>query len=95
MIKFIKWACASLVGHLIIVGLPFSVVMAATFLYLNFEEGTLTTTWALHVVFVALVSGIAAAITGWYLVTKPLIMRMRKRSSENPKKRDVRDGTSR
>jgi hypothetical protein len=72
---FWQWAGTSLVGHLALYQMAFAVPIAATFLYLNYSDGTLTATWAVRIVVVSCVVGALVAASIWYTITSPLLKR--------------------
>jgi len=72
---FFKWLGTSLMGHVLFYQLIFAVPIMATFLYLNYSDGTLTTAWAVHIVLVSAVIGAMVAAGIWYVITLPQIKR--------------------
>ncbi len=63
---FREWARTSLIGHVVIFEMTFSLALLILFLIVNYNEGTLTLAWALHLVFISTVAGAVLAITIWY-----------------------------
>jgi hypothetical protein len=51
------WIRTSLRGHIVGIWMYFSCPIAAVFLFLNYQDGTLTLVWALFIVFAAIVIG--------------------------------------
>lgn len=75
MHKTFLWVGKSLIGHCVFYQLVFALPIAATFLYLNHVDGTLTLTWAAHIALVSAVGGIIVAVSIWYTITLPRIKR--------------------
>jgi hypothetical protein len=75
LIKFLRWAGSSFIGHMVLYGLACGVSLSATGLALNYSEGTLTLRWGLWIVFVSTLGGVIVGILGWYFITLPLIKR--------------------
>ena len=76
--SLLRRAGSSLAGHIALAQIGWSLPMAALFLYLNYKQGALTFEWALWIVFISSVLGLAWAIVMWYVATLP---RLRKRSN--------------
>jgi hypothetical protein len=74
--KFLDWAISSLIGHIVLVGGAFFLIMSTLFLVLNYIYGTLTVTHAVRILVAGLLLGIVAAITLWYAVTLPIRRRL-------------------
>jgi hypothetical protein len=72
---FLKWMGTSLIGHVFFYELIFAVPIMGTFLYLNYSDGTLTATWAVHIMLVSFVFGAMVAAGIWYVITLPQIKR--------------------
>jgi hypothetical protein len=51
------WIRTTLEGHVVGIWIYFSCPIAAVFLYLNYQDGTLTVVWGLFVFFAAIVIG--------------------------------------
>ena len=71
----LKRAGTSLWGHVIFYEVVFSLPIAATFLYLNYSDGTLTTSWAGHIAIVSAAFGAMVAVGIWYTITLPRLKR--------------------
>jgi hypothetical protein len=54
---FRHWVRTTLQGHIVGVWICFSCPLAAAFLFLNYQDGTLTLEWALYIVFAVTVIG--------------------------------------
>ena len=59
--RFRHWVRTTLQGHILGIWIYFSCPIAAVFLFLNYQDGTLTVMWALFIVFAAIVIGAALA----------------------------------
>ena len=64
------WIRTTLQGHIVGTWIYFSSPIAAVFLILNYQDGTLTVVWALFIVFAAIVIG-AALGTVLFFVHQP------------------------
>ena len=71
----LKRVGTSLWGHVLFYQVVFSLPIAATFLYLNYSDGTLTTAWAGHIAIVSVVFGLMVAVGIWYTITLPRLRR--------------------
>jgi len=71
--KFLKWASSSLVGHMVLIGVPCWVAGFLSLSLANYFEGTLTITWALGTLVESAVAGAAVATLVWYTMTLPRI----------------------
>jgi hypothetical protein len=69
----LRWAASSLSGHVVMFAVMFSLPICATFLDLNYRDGTLSVAWALWIVSVSSLSGILVALLFWYTVSRPLL----------------------
>jgi hypothetical protein len=67
---FRHWVRTTLQGHIVGIWIYFSCPIAAVFLFLNYQDGTLTFVWALYIVFAATVIG-AALGTVLFFVNQP------------------------
>jgi hypothetical protein len=76
---FAKWASTSLIGHVVLFELTFSIPMSFLMIYLNYVEGTLTASWALWLFFVSALLGSVGAGAIWYTITLPLIKRQKRK----------------
>ena len=76
--SFLKWGSHSLIGHVVLFQLFWSVPMVILFWESNYSNGTLMIGRVLSGVFVASLCGLAVAILGWYTVSLPLIKRRKK-----------------
>jgi hypothetical protein len=54
---FRHWVRTTLQGHIVGVWIYFSCPLTVIFLFLNYQDGTLTALWALYIVFAAFVIG--------------------------------------
>lgn len=79
MAKLFKWGSFSLLGHIVLSEIFFATPLSLMFLYLNYREGALTASWALHIALYGAVLGIAFAVLLWYIVSLPLIKQRRDR----------------
>jgi protein-S-isoprenylcysteine O-methyltransferase Ste14 len=75
---FLKWVSRSLIGQVVLCQTMFSASLLALFLGLNYEQGTLTASWALWILIVTVFAGILAAILLWHTMTLPLIKRQQR-----------------
>jgi hypothetical protein len=78
--RFFKWCTSSLLGHLVLMQVCFSLPLLAFFLPTIYLQGDLTVAWALYMVFASMVLGAVCAVIFWYAVTSPLI-----KSRDGPK----------
>ena len=76
---FFKWASASLLGHIALTEMLFSLPLFLVFLDANYDEGTLTLAWALHIALVAALFGVVGAALVWYTISLPLIKQRKDR----------------
>jgi hypothetical protein len=67
---FRHWVRTTLQGHIVGIWIYFSCPIAAVFLFLNYQDGTLTVVWALFTVFAATVIG-AVLGTVLFFVNRP------------------------
>jgi hypothetical protein len=75
---FLKWASTSLVGHVLLYGLAFTLFLSPILIYLNYVEQTLTLSWAIFVVVVCAVLGAVGGLLIWSTITLPYIRRRKK-----------------
>jgi hypothetical protein len=75
-IRVVKWACATLAGHLTILGSMWSIVEFVVLDYPSVRSGTFSAHWALHNATGAVASGAVFAMLFWFLVTRPLLRRV-------------------
>jgi len=68
--SFRHWVRTTLQGHIVGIWIYFSCPIAAVFLFLNYQDGTLTVVWALFIVFAATVIG-AVLGTVLFFVNQP------------------------
>ncbi len=73
--KFLKWCVSSLVGHVVLFVLTFSIPMLIAGLTLNYVEGTLTWDWAPYIALYSVLGGFAVAVIIWFAITAPLLRR--------------------
>ena len=73
--RLLKRVGISLWGHVLFYQVVFSLPIAATFLYLNYSDGTLTTAWAGLIAIVSAVFGLMVAVGIWYTITLPRLRR--------------------
>ena len=74
--RVVKWACATLAGHLMILGSMWSIVEFVVLDYQSVRSGTLSAHWALHNATGAVALGAVFAMLFWFLVTRPLLRRV-------------------
>jgi len=67
---FRHWVRTTLQGHIVGIWIYFSCPIAGVFLFLNYQDGTLTVVWALFMVFAATVIG-AVLGTVLFFVNQP------------------------
>jgi hypothetical protein len=67
---FRHWVRTTLQGHIVGIWIYASCPFAAVFLFLNYQDGTLTVVWALLIVFAAIVIG-AVLGTVLFFVKQP------------------------
>jgi hypothetical protein len=63
--NFREWAKSSLIGHIVLSELTFSLSLLFVLLFLNYNQGTLTVAWAIYLVFMVAVLGAVLGITIW------------------------------
>jgi hypothetical protein len=73
--KFFTWCGSSLIGHVALFEIGFSIAMGILAVLVNYAEGTLTLAWAWHIVLVSAVGGAAMAVVIRYAVTLPFLKR--------------------
>lgn len=71
----LKWAASSLLGHVVVFAVTFSLPICVAFLDLNYRDGTLDAAWAFWIVSMSGLIGIVVAALFWYTVSRPLIKR--------------------
>ena len=79
--KFFKWCALSLLGHIVLFALTFTVPMLVAGLTLNYVEGTLTWDWVPYIALYSVLGGFAMAVIIWFVVTSPLLRRKGIRTS--------------
>jgi hypothetical protein len=72
---FLKWAATTLLGHVVVVEVLFSLPLSLMYLYMNYTDGTLTTGRAIWLILVGAVIGPVAAMFFWYTTSLPMIKR--------------------
>jgi len=72
-----NWCCSSLLGHVVLMQICFSVPLLLFFLPTIYLQGNLSIAWALYMVFVFLGLGAVCAVLFWYAVTLPLMRNRR------------------
>lgn len=77
--NFFKWASSSLLGHVALTEVFFSVPLFLVFLDLNYEDGTLTIAWALYMALIWALLGVVSAAFVWHTISLPLIKRRKDR----------------
>jgi hypothetical protein len=77
--QFFSWARTTLVGHMVVIGVPFMLAEMAVFLALFYSEGTLTMAWTIHMVIVTSGLGAVGGLLVWYIFTLPRIRRGKER----------------
>ncbi len=77
--RFVQWTCSSLVGHLVLFGLTFTVPICLLGMLLNYSEGTLTWDWAPFIALYSALGGVASAVIIWFTITSPLRQKYRGR----------------
>lgn len=77
--KFFKWASSSLLGHVALTELVFSLPLFLVFLDSNYEDGTLNLAWALYMALIWALLGVAGAALLWHTISLPLIKRRKDR----------------
>ena len=65
----------SLRGHILLFEVLWGVPMSALGIWLNYDQGSLTPTWAAWCVFVAIVGALLVATLVWLSITKPMLLR--------------------
>jgi hypothetical protein len=75
--KFARWALLSLVGHVVLVQLVFTLPMVIVFLRLDFLDGTLSVSSTARTVWVAALGGLCCAAALWFTITVPLAAKQR------------------
>ena len=70
--SFLKSATISAPRTIMLFLLIFGIPMTLLHLHLNFIEGTLTSDWAVHVVFYSMLGGAAMGVFAWYFLVRPL-----------------------
>jgi hypothetical protein len=78
-VTFFKWASFSLLGHIALIELFFSLPAFLVFLDLNYDQGTLTLSWALYIALIAALLGVVGAALVWYTISLPLIKQRKDR----------------
>ena len=73
--QLFKWARGSLIGHVVVFELFFSIPMGIGALVTNYVQGALTLAWAVNVLVASAVLGGVLALAFRYLVTLPFIKR--------------------
>jgi hypothetical protein len=73
LMKFLRWASTSAVGHVVLFGVPFFLLESAAGLVLNYRDGTLSLAFGLQIVVTGIVLGGIGGLLIWYTVTSPLI----------------------
>jgi hypothetical protein len=71
--KFFNWCCASLLGHVVLMQLCFSLPLLLFFLPTIYSQGTLTVAWVLYMFFALMTLGAVCAVLFWYTITLPLL----------------------
>ena len=76
---FVRWGVSSVLGHIVLFGVPTSVAFFALGLYLNYTEQTLTPEWIPHMALYAVLVGLAISLVLWYSWTRPLLKRVNRK----------------
>ena len=71
--KLFKWARPSLIGHVVVFELFFSIPMGLGGLFTNYVQGTLTLPWAIYVFVIAAALGAVLGVVIRYAVTLPIM----------------------
>ena len=69
----------SLIGHVVVYHVAFTLPMSALFLYWDYSDRTLTVGQALRTIALSSVFGLVVAILIWYTITLPLLRRAGRR----------------
>jgi hypothetical protein len=70
-----NWCCSSLLGHVVLMQMCFSLPLLLFFLPTIYLQGNLTVAWALYMAVVFMILGAVCAVLFWYTVTLPLMKR--------------------
>lgn len=73
--RFFRWGSRSLLGHIALFQVFFSLPLVVLSLSRSASQGPLSLRWALHTVLVAAAGGVVCAVLFWYTVMRPLITR--------------------
>ncbi len=73
--SFFKWASHSLIGHIVLFPIGFTVPMLFVFWDSMYSGGVLTFARVLHVLSLLVGGGLVVAILFWYTISRPLIGR--------------------
>jgi hypothetical protein len=73
------WSASPFKGHVTFWSFAFGIPMTLLGLHLNFIEGTLSADWAAHIIFYTALISILLTVPIWYLFTKPMMSRRRKK----------------
>jgi len=71
--KLLKQASSSLLGHVALSEVAFSVPLFLIFLGQSYTEGTLTVSWAAYLLLVWAGGGAVAAAAFWFTISLPII----------------------
>ena len=75
--KFFNWCYSSLLGHVVLMQLCFSLPLLLVFLPTISSQGTLTVAWVLYMFFAFTTLGAVCAVLFWYALTLPLMKNRR------------------
>jgi hypothetical protein len=78
-VTFFKWASSSLIGHVALTEIFFSMPLFLVFLDANYDDGTLTLAWALYMALIWALLGVVGAALVWYTISLPLIKQRKDR----------------
>jgi hypothetical protein len=68
----------SLAGHVLLFSLCWACLVSPVFLYLSYQQRTLTPVWGGDIVAVCSMGGIAAGVMCWYLISRPYLKRLKR-----------------
>ena len=76
--RFLKWAATTLAGHLVLWQIVFSIPLFIVLLWFEIDDGRLTLFQAIYDAVLVSAGGVVVAVLIWYMLTSPLLQRLKK-----------------
>jgi hypothetical protein len=80
---FLNWARSSLLGHIVLFELLFSLPEFLIFEFMNYRDGALTVTGTLRIAITAVVGGAVFATLVWFTISLPFRRRLKREKGDN------------